>query len=144
MPANPPEGYARVSPYLLYADMEAALAFLAEAFGFTERMRLPMPDGQIGHAEMELEGGVIMMGWPGPDYKNPKTQGGATVHVYAYVDDVDAHFARAKAAGATIIAEPETMFYGDRVYRAEDPEGHHWGFATHVKDVAPEDMKPPA
>ena len=59
-----------------------------------------------------------------------------------YVDDVDAHFKRAKAAGATILEEPADQFYGDRRYGVEDPEGHQWFFATHVRDVAPEDMKP--
>jgi len=142
MPANPPENYPRVTPYILYEDVEAALAFLAKAFGFKERMRIPMADGKVGHAEMELADGVVMMGCPGPDYRNPKRLGHKTQMVHVYVDDVDAHYAHAKAAGAKIIAEPTDQFYGDRNYRAQDPQGHEWCFAQHVKDVAAEDMHP--
>ena len=69
-------------------------------------------------------------------------RGGATQLVYVYVDDVDKHFATAKAAGAGILGEPSDQFYGDRTYGAEDPEGHQWSFAQHVRDVAPEDMHP--
>ena len=144
MVANPPEDTPRVSPYLLYEDVASALVWLADAFGFRERMRIPGPDGSVGHAEMELADGVIMLGCPGPDYQNPKHAGHVTQEQYVYVDDVDAHFARAKAAGATILEEPADQFYGDRRYRAVDPEGHHWSFAQHIRDVAPEDMKPPA
>jgi PhnB protein len=135
----------RITPYLLYRDVSSALDFLSRAFGFRERMRMPMPDGSIGHAEMELaDDGVIMLGCPGASYRNPKDLGGVTHNVYVYVDDVDKHFERAKRAGARILAEPEDQFYGDRRYGAVDPEGHEWYFATHVRDVAPEDMKPPA
>lgn len=142
MPANPPEDTPRVTPYLLYEDVAKALAFMEAAFGFKERMRIPMPDGSIGHAEAELADGVIMMGCPGPDYQSPKRCGHSTSQVYVYVDDVDAHFAQARDAGATILEEPTDQFYGDRRYGAEDPEGHVWYFATHVRDVAPEDMQP--
>lgn len=85
-----------------------------------------------------------MMGCPSPVYQNPKRTGHVTQELYVYVDDVDKHFERAKRAGATILEEPRDQFYGDRRYRAVDPEGHHWCFAQHVRDVAPEDMKPPA
>ena len=144
MPANPPENTPRISPYLLYEDVGAALEWLAKAFGFVERMRMAMPDGSIGHAEMTLDDGLVMMGCPGPEYKNPKHVGALTHNLYIYVDDVDAHFERAKAAGAEIVDEPKDQFYGDRRYGALDPEGHMWFFATHVRDVAPEDMKPHA
>ena len=143
MPANPPEDMPRITPYLLYADVDAALDWLTKAFGFRERLRLPGPDGKANHAEMELRDGVVMMGNPGADYKNPKAVGHATQLVFVYVDDVDKHFERAKAAGATILAELEDKFYGDRTYNAEDPEGHQWTFAQRVKDVTPEEMKPP-
>lgn len=144
MPANPPENTPRITPYLLYQDVATALDFLSRAFGFRERMRMPMPDGSIGHAEMELADGVIMLGCPGASYRNPKKLGGVTQNIYVYVDDVDKHFERAKRAGAKILAEPADQFYGDRRYGAVDPEGHEWYFATHTRDVAPEDMKPPA
>ncbi len=144
MPANPPENMPRITPYLYYQDVAGALDWLARSFGFTERMRMAGPDGGIQHAEMECQDGVIMMGCPSPDYRNPKSVGHATQSLYVYVDDVDKHFRRAKEAGATILHEPADQFYGDRRYGAADPEGHEWYFATHVRDVAPEDMKPPA
>jgi uncharacterized glyoxalase superfamily protein PhnB len=140
--ANPPENMPRISPYLYYEDVAGALAFLSRAFGLRERVRMPGPDGSIMHAEMEFEDGVIMMGRPGPDYRNPKHLGGATQSLYVYTDDVDKHCQRAKEAGAKIVQEPADQFYGDRSYGAEDPEGHVWYFAKHVRDVAPEDMKP--
>ncbi|MEM9173960.1 MAG: VOC family protein [Myxococcota bacterium] len=142
MPANPPEDTPRVTPYLLYEDVGAALTFLSSAFGFAERMRIPNPDGSVGHAEAELADGVIMLGCPGADYQNPKHCGHSTSQVYVYVDDVDAHFEQARAAGAIILEEPADQFYGDRRYGATDPEGHVWYFAQHVRDVAPEDMHP--
>ncbi len=141
MPANPPENMPRITPYLLYEDVAAALDWLAKAFGFRERMRMPGPDGAVTHAEMELAGGVIMMGHPGADYQNPKRIGHTTQLVLVYVDDVDKHFERAKAAGAGIESGPEDQVYGDRTWNATDLEGHRWTFAQHVKDVAPEDMK---
>ena len=143
MPKNPPDNMPRISAYLLYEDVAGALDWLARAFGFRERVRMPGTDGEIVHAEMELADGVIMMGNPGADYRNPRQLGHVTQHLYVYVDDVDAHYEHARQAGATILAEPEDQFYGDRRYGAEDPEGHQWYFAQHVRDVAPEDMTPP-
>jgi uncharacterized glyoxalase superfamily protein PhnB len=144
MPKNPPADTPRVTPYLYYQDVAAALRFLADAFGFREKLRMPGSDGKIAHAEMTLGDGLVMMGCPGADYRNPKRLGQTTQSLYVYVDDVDAHCARAKKAGAKIIKEPEDQFYGDRRYGAEDPEGHEWFFATHVRDVAPEDLKAPS
>jgi PhnB protein len=142
MVQNPPEGFPRITPYLLYENVDATLDWLIAAFGFTERVRMKGPDGKANHAEVSLGDGVVMMGHPGPDYKNPKRRGGATQLVYVYVDDVDEHYAAAKASGARILGEPADQFYGDRTYGAEDPEGHQWSFAQHVRDVAPEDMHP--
>ena len=143
MPANPPENMPRITAYLLYEDVDSALDWLAKTFGFQERMRLAGPDGKTNHAEMELADGVIMIGCPGPEYQNPKRIGHVTQQLYVYVDDVDKHFEHAKEAGATIFEEPQDQFYGDRRYGAEDLEGHHWSFAQHVRDVAPEDLKRP-
>ena len=142
MPANPPQNMPRVTPYLLYEDVDGALQWLSRAFGFRERMRIAGPDGKVTHAEMELADGVVMMGHPGPQYRNPKRLGHATQSLYVYVEDVDKHFEHAKKAGARILAELENQFYGDRRYGAEDPEGHQWYFAQHIRDVAPEDMRP--
>ena len=141
MPANPPKDMPRVTPYLYYEDVAAALAWLARAFGFRERLRMPGPDGSVMHAEMQLADGVVMMGRPGPDYRSPKRLGQVTQSLYVYVDDVNTHFRRAKDAGAKVIEEPADQFYGDRRYGAEDPEGHVWYFAQHVRDVSPEEMK---
>ena len=143
MPTNPPENMPRITPYLYYEDVASAVDWLARAFGFRERMRMPGPDGKIVHAEMELADGVVMMGCPGPDYRNPKRLGQTTQNVYVYVDDVDRHCERARKAGAKIFEEPKDQFYGDRRYGAEDPEGHQWYFATHVRDVAHGELKHP-
>jgi PhnB protein len=131
-----PAGHSRITPYLAYEDGEAALEFLVKAFGFTEQFRMQMPDGSIGHAELELGDGHIMLGCPGPDYQSPKRQGrDSDVLVHIYVADVDAHYEQAKAAGATIIEEPTDQIYGDRRYIALDPEGHRWMIAQYVRDV---------
>jgi PhnB protein len=144
MPTNPPENMPRVTPYLYYQDVGKALDWLARAYGFKERMRMPGPDGAIVHAEMEYSDGALMLGCPGADYQNPLGLGQVTQSLYVFVDDVDKHFQHAKEAGAKILDEPEDQFYGDRRYGTEDPEGHQWFFATHVRDVAHEDMFPPA
>jgi PhnB protein len=136
---NPPPGFPRITPYLLYEDVAGALDFLSNAFGFTERIRFPGPEGNITHGEMEMGDGVIMMGDPGPEYRNPKRLGGATQQIHVYVDDVDKHFEQAQQAGAAIVSGLEDQTYGDRRYIADDPEGHRWTFSQHVRDVAPED-----
>ncbi len=145
MAQNPPEGTQRVIPYRLYADAPAALEFLGKAFGFEERFRMPMPDGKLGHAEVGYQGNVLMLATAVGEngHASPRDLPARHSLIVCYVDDADAHYARAKAAGAKILAEPEDQFYGDRIYRAEDLEGHQWSFHTHVRDVAPEDMKPP-
>ncbi len=132
---SPPEGFPRIIPYLLYEDLDAAVDWLVTAFGFSERFRMRGPDDKAMHAEIALADGLVMMGHPGPDYRNPSHRGGATQLVYVYVDDVDAHFEAARAAGAHILSEPADQFYGDRTYSAEDPEGHQWTFGRRVRDV---------
>jgi len=130
-----PEGYTRINSYLLYADCNAAVAFLTAAFGFEEHEseRYTADDGQtILHTAMRYGGELVMLGHPGGEYSGPAARGGPTVHVYVYVDDVDAHHARAAAAGAEIVRALEDAHYGDRRYAARDPEGHEWWFATHA------------
>ncbi len=125
---------------LAYEDPAAALEWLAAAFGFRERTRIEMPDGSIGHAEMEIGDGVIMLATPSPDYRSPKShrescQQAAKWQAVPYVVDgnlvhienVDEHFRRARASGALILSEPEDEPYG-RLYRVEDLEGHRWMF----------------
>ena len=146
MPSNPPNGMPRITPNVPYEDLDKALDWLARAFGFRERMRVPAADGSIEHAEMEVEEGVIMFSPASASdaWRTPSAAGGVTQSLYIYVDDVDAHCARARAAGAEVVAEPEDMFWGDRTYVATDPEGHRWAFAQHLRDVAPEDLKRPS
>jgi uncharacterized glyoxalase superfamily protein PhnB len=130
-----------VTPYLLYEDCEAALDFLARAFGFEERLRYTGEGGYVNHAEMAVgDGGTIYMGDPGDDYKSPKRLGQETVGIYVTLDaDVDALCERARGAGAEITEEPTDQEYGDRRFTAKDLEGHVWYFARPVKEVAPEE-----
>lgn len=130
----PPEDYPVVAPYLYYENAAAAMDWLIEAFGFTERMRMTRDDGALDHGELRLGDGVVMLGQPGPHYQSPNSRGGhATAGVHVYVDDVDAHYERAKAAGAVINSEPTDQEYGDRRYDCEDLEGHDWFFAQPVR-----------
>ncbi len=126
-----PGGRQRIVPYLAYRDAPAALRFLANAFGFEERSRLAMPDGTIGHAEMSYEGNLLMLAsaWDAGGLASPRELPALHCQIYCWVDDVDAHHGRARAAGATIAAPPEDQPYGERAYRALDPEGHRWLFA---------------
>ena len=130
-----------VTPYLLYEDCEAALDFLARAFGFQEVLRYTGEGGYINHAEMSVgDSGRIYMGDPGDQYKSPKRLGQETVGVYVEIDDdVDALCDRARAAGAQIREEPTDQEYGERRFTAEDLEGHVWYFARQIKQVAPEE-----
>lgn len=141
MAQNPPSDMPRLTPYLYYEDVAAALDWLAGAFGFEERLRMPGPDGTVMHAEMKLADAVVMMGCPGPEYRSPQKDGHVHQMQYVYVDDIDRHCEQAKAAGANILSEPEDKFYGDRAYVAEDLEGHQWNFAEHTRDPSPEEMK---
>ncbi len=136
MSSNPPSGYPRISRYLNYEDTGAMMDWLARAFGLVERHSQRLPDGAVMHAEMALEDGVVMMGSPGGDFRNPKHLGQVTQSLYVYVDDPDAHCARARAAGAEIVEEPADQPYGDRRYGACDPEGHHWYFASRIDTPA--------
>ncbi len=123
-----------ITPYLYYEDIAGALKFLSKAFGFRKYgVQMKGPDGKINHAAMKLGNDLIMMGYPGPKYKNPKRLGQSTYCLYINVDDVDKHFERVKKAGATILEEPKNTFYGHRRYGATDPEGHEWYFAQEIK-----------
>ncbi len=122
-----------ITPYLHYADLEGAMEWLAKAFGLRELLRQNGPDKKARHAEMGLgETGVVMMGWPGPGYRNPKQLGQVTQNLYVRVDDVDALFERATQAGATVLEKPADQPYGERRCALEDPEGHRWYFAQAI------------
>ena len=128
-----------IIPYLLYKDCAAALGWLSRAFGFEEVLRYVGAEGHVNHAEMRLGEARIFLGDPGEHYRNPRELGQDTVGLYVYVDDVDAHFERARAAGAEILRPPEDQDYGDRRYDAADPEGHRWFFASRTREPAPEE-----
>ncbi len=128
-----------ITPYLLYEDGAAAMDFLTSAFGFREVLRSHSPEGRVWHAELAYGDSNVFLGEPGGEYRNPKRLGAVTVGIHVYVDDVDTHYERAKAAGADITEEPADQEYGDRRYTAKDPEGHEWFFATRVREVAAEE-----
>jgi PhnB protein len=138
-----PEGYPQVTPYLHVDGANDAIDFYTNVFGATERMRLAGPDGKIGHAELQLGESVIMLAdeYPEMDVLSPKSRGGTPVTINVYVEDVDAVFSRAVRAGATALRPIEDQFYGDRSGQFEDPFGHRWSVATHVEDVAPDEME---
>ena len=121
-----------ISPYLYYENGAAAMDWLIQAFGFEEDMRMTSAEGRLEHGQVKLGDQIIMLGEPGSHYESPKKRGGATAGVHVYVDDVDAHYERAKAAGAEIQMEPTDQPYGDRRYDANDPEGHNWFFAQRL------------
>lgn len=116
-----------ITPYLYYEDVGGALKFLAKALGFKKYgQQMKGEDGKINHAAIQFGDELMMMGYPGRKYKNPKRLRQVPQSLYINVDDVDAHFARAKKAGAKILEDPTDTFYGHRRYSAEDLEGHQW------------------
>ena len=121
-----------ITPYLLYEDVDAALKFLSKAFGFKEYGEsFRGDDGKLNHAAMKLGKDFVMMGCPGPKFKNPnRLKQKVAVMQYVDIKNVDDHFERAKKAGAKIIEEPADTHYGARRYGAEDPQGHQWYFAA--------------
>jgi PhnB protein len=126
----------RIIPYLAYEDAPAALDFLRDAFGFTESFRLAMDDGRIGHAEVALGDSVLYLAslWKEVGNMSPKDLPGIHCQLYCRVDDVDAHFRRARDHGATVINEPSDQGHGERTYRAMDLEGHRWIFGSPMED----------
>ena len=138
-----PDGYHGSIPYLICKGAAKAIEFYKKAYGATETMRFAGPDGLIGHAEIRIGDAVIMLAdeFPKMGAKSPKTLGGSPVSVYIYVEDVDAFAHRATECGAKVLHPITTRFYGDRSIGLEDPFGHTWGFASHVEDVPPEELK---
>lgn len=128
MPQVPPEGMSQVIPYLYYADVPAAVDWLVRAFGFEKIMLHPTGNGRH-HGEVRFGAGVVMMGTAADQFesKSPRQARAHTSGVFIYLDDVDGHYARAKAAGAAIVQEITDQDYG-RTYWARDPEGHDWFF----------------
>jgi PhnB protein len=141
---NPiPDEYPRVMPYLIVDGAVAAIDFYTSVFGATERMRMPGPNGRIGHAELQIGDSVIMLADENPEMAihGPKTIGGTPVTLHVYVEDSDAAFERALNTGAKSLRPVENQFYGDRSGQFEDPFGHKWSVATHIEDVPPDEME---
>ena len=138
-----PEGYHSVTPYLIISGASEAIEYYKKAFGATEIMRMPGPDGKIGHAELKIGDSPIMLAdeFPEMGYKSPTTLGGSPVSLMIYVEDVDKTFAAAIAAGGKEQRPVKDQFYGDRMGTLEDPYGHIWHVATHTEDVSPEEME---
>jgi uncharacterized glyoxalase superfamily protein PhnB len=124
-----------VLPHVVYASLADAIAWLERAFGFSEHYRYG--DGPSG-AQMWAGKAAIQVRQAQGEQRPPRELGFGTQSLTVFVDDVDAHFARARAAGATILEEPHETVYGEYQYAAEDLDGHHWLFSRHARDLAPE------
>ena len=136
-----PEGFHCITPYLGIQKAAEAIEFYKKAFNATEVMRLSMPDGSVGHAELRINDFPIMLGTPcdqGP-LRNPDASPSVGLHLY--VEDVDSAFAQAIDAGATVISEVKDQFYGDRTGSLKDPYGHVWFLATHKEDLTQEQIE---
>jgi len=141
---NPiPAGYHSVTPYLSIKGAAAAIDYYKEAFGATELFRMAGPDGKIGHAEIKIGNSPIMLAdeYPEMEFVSPQTLGGSPVGLMIYVDDVDTTFKQAISGGAKEVKPLQNQFYGDRSGTLKDPFGHVWTVATHIEDVAPDEME---
>ncbi len=139
------DGRPNLTSAVCYVDPKAALTWLEKAFGFELVFLVEDAEGNLGHSEMRFGNSCVMIGneWS-DDHKSPASIHGKntqTVHIQLSEGDLDAHCERARAAGAEIIAEPSTQFYGDRTYRCKDPEGHIWTVARNVETVSVEEME---
>jgi PhnB protein len=138
-----PEGYPRVTPYLIVDGAADAIDFYKEVLGATERGVMTGPDGRVGHAELAIGDSVVMLAdeHPEMDITGPTTIGGSPVMLHVYVADVDLTMEQAVKAGATTSSPAQDQFYGDRSGQFVDPFGHRWNIATHIEDVPPDEME---
>ena len=133
---SPTAGKGNIMPTMRYRDAPAAIEWLCGAFGFSKQMVVPGEDGAIVHAQLTLGNGMIMLGTDRDDdfgrmIKTPKEIGTTTQSAYIVIDEIDAHYQKAKAAGAEIVLEIADQDYGGRLYSARDPEGHLWNFGSY-------------
>lgn len=138
---NPPEGYHSVTPYLVVDGAAAAIDYYRKAFGAKEIYRFEH-EGKVAHAEIQIGDCRIMLSdeWPEWEAHGPKSIGGTSVSLMVYVDDADAVFAQAVAAGGTVRMPVSDQFYGDRCGNIADPFGHRWTIATHKEEVPVEEL----
>jgi PhnB protein len=138
-----PDGYYTVTPYLMVKDAPRAIDYYKQAFGATELCRFTDPSGRIGHAEIRIGNSPIMLAdeFPEMGCVGPQTLKGSPVGILLYVEDADAVFDRAVAAGAKVLRPMKNQFYGDRSGTLDDPFGHRWTIATHKEDVTEEEME---
>jgi PhnB protein len=138
-----PEGYHNLTPYLIVKGAARALEFYKKAFGGTEIMRMPAPEGKIGHAEIRFGDSHLMLSDEALEmgYRGPQPPGSSPISLLLYVEDVDRTVERAVAEGAKLVRPIENKFYGDRAGTLNDPFGHTWHIATHIEDVSPEEME---
>jgi PhnB protein len=138
-----PEGMHTVTPHLICADASAAIEFYKKAFNATETSRLPGPGGRLMHASLRIGDSAVMLVDEMPEHGalGPKSLKGSAVAIHLYVEDADAVAAQAVAAGAKLTMPVTEMFWGDRYGQLEDPFGHRWSIATHVRDVTPAEMQ---
>jgi PhnB protein len=138
-----PEGYHSVTPYLMVEGAADAIAFYKEAFGATELFRMPDARGRIMHSEIRIGDSVVMLADtnPGTTCSSPRSLGGSSVGLMIYLENVDTVFARAVKMGSRSLRPLTNQFYGDRSGTLEDPFGHVWTVATHVEDVAPDELE---
>ena len=138
-----PEGYHTLTPYLVVRAAEAAIEFYKNAFGATELYRLDMPDGKVGHAEMQLGNSRFMLSdeMPQMGYSSPQTLGGTPFTLLVYSEDVDAAVEEAVSAGAEVLRPLQNQPWGDRTATLKDPYGHQWMMATHVEDVSNQELE---
>lgn len=136
-------GASVLNPYLTVKGCNEAIDFYKKVFNATEKLRLMLPTGEIGHAELDIEGALVMLTEENLERgnKSPEALGGNPVSLVLYVKDVDSVFRQAVDAGATVTMPVEDVFYGDRTGAVTDPFGHNWMIATHKKDVKKEDMQ---
>ena len=135
-----PEGYHSVTPYMGIEKAAEAIEFYKKAFGATQVMRLDMPDGRVGHAELRIGDCAIMLGTPCDEMPLSSPDGRSSVALHLYVEDVDKQFQQAVAAGASAVSPPEDRFYGDRSGSVKDPFGHLWFLSTHKEDLTEEQV----
>jgi len=137
-----PEGMRTITPHLVCAGAANAIEFYKKAFGAVEEWRLPAPDGKIMHARIRIGDSAVMLvdEMPQCGALGPKALKGTPVTIHLYVDDADAMAARAVKAGATLKFPVDDMFWGDRYGVLEDPFGHSWSVATHVRDLSDKEI----